>query len=115
MLTETMLLLIYDFILVKMIAPPGLPGNGRAGLSVPTHARNLEGGGNLHVTLTHPPSNPLGMSGAGAQQMVLTLESEVWIPALQGTSYSQGFSWESRFTLIEIQKTVEPSQSSCDE
>ena len=44
MLTETMLLLIYDFILVKMIAPPGLPGNGRAGLSVPTHARNLGGG-----------------------------------------------------------------------
>ena len=40
--------------------------------------------GNPHVTLTHPPSNPLGMSGAGSQQMVLTLESEVWIPALPG-------------------------------
>lgn len=58
MLTETMLLLIYDFILVKMIAPPGLPGNGRAGLSVPTHARNLEGGGQPACDPDPSPQQP---------------------------------------------------------
>lgn len=43
MLTETILLLIYYFILIKMIVPPGLPENGRARISIPTHARNLKG------------------------------------------------------------------------
>ena len=77
------------------------------------------GGGRVWATRMWPwpipPATLLACLGQGLSKWYSPWNQKSGSQLCQGTSYSQGFSWEPPFSLIEIQKTVEPSQSSCEE